>query len=525
MPGGLVDATQDQDNTSTPQVSYAAPDVMVDGVRCFFDDDAEVDAGKYLAVLTFRVGMADEHLPIRGLTHMVEHLTLGGLLKTDLSINGQVDAVSTSFMIHGTPEEITWFMNYVCESLAQPDHSRVPMEAQILRAEGEGRGESPLSTAMSSRMGVRSYGNRGIRELFFEQPDTAWIDYWIAKYFVAENATFHCFGPLPEGLTFTLPSGPIPPLPSEPWMNLTLPARMHQEQIGISISWISPITWTAAFARIAIQEHLFDRLRNELGLSYGVNVLTEPIGANWTHSIIHADSAVEMHDDLFDHFVTEMYELALNGFSDETLNKVKTGYLTAIEPFKGNDPGGRAFSALTGRPYTDPRSGRNELDTLTQQTLRDAMVPIVDSALWMLPYGVNVSDVRMEVILPWSLEQAVGVPTVITNPEDPQNPTSLVVDEHCITMFSDPERQQPVTVRFADCALYYLRNNGDISIMGHDGFVIQLQHDIIPNFAQLVGWLDQRITSDVKARERAQARQPTRPAGGGLAAQTHNWGR
>lgn len=73
----------------------------VDGnVPAFWTESGdEMTAG-----LVFRVGMADEQLARRGITHLIEHLALYPLgPSARMHYNGQVDAVTT-----WRPTELTW---------------------------------------------------------------------------------------------------------------------------------------------------------------------------------------------------------------------------------------------------------------------------------------------------------------------------------------------------------------------------------------------------------------------------------
>src|SRR5437879_917846 len=69
--------------------------------------------GQMRAVLTFRVGVADETLPMRGVTHLVEHLAMRPLLQgigTRDRVNARVEPLRTRFLVTGEPSEISTFL-------------------------------------------------------------------------------------------------------------------------------------------------------------------------------------------------------------------------------------------------------------------------------------------------------------------------------------------------------------------------------------------------------------------------------
>lgn len=65
---------------------------VVDGVPVVFADVP----GPQRAGLVFRVGWSDEQIPLRGATHLVEHLSLSALGQQAYSFNGMVQENCTS---------------------------------------------------------------------------------------------------------------------------------------------------------------------------------------------------------------------------------------------------------------------------------------------------------------------------------------------------------------------------------------------------------------------------------------------
>src|SRR3712207_7380070 len=82
--------------------SPAIQRTTVDGVPVFW---APLDAWPQRVELVFRVGVADEPLPMRGASHLVEHLALFPFGQPAFGFNGVVGATATSFRADGTWDE------------------------------------------------------------------------------------------------------------------------------------------------------------------------------------------------------------------------------------------------------------------------------------------------------------------------------------------------------------------------------------------------------------------------------------
>ncbi len=68
---------------------------------------AQRDDGVCSAGLVFRVGGADEHLAVRGVTHLVEHLALRAAGLPPAHVRDGLSDLVTRFSVTGTPEQVT----------------------------------------------------------------------------------------------------------------------------------------------------------------------------------------------------------------------------------------------------------------------------------------------------------------------------------------------------------------------------------------------------------------------------------
>src|SRR4051794_34416142 len=83
----------------------------------------------------FPGGPADETVARLGLTHMVEHLALFGLVDSSLDMNALVHDARTEFMCAGDPEEVSEFFRHVTRALCDLPVSRLEAEKRVLESE------------------------------------------------------------------------------------------------------------------------------------------------------------------------------------------------------------------------------------------------------------------------------------------------------------------------------------------------------------------------------------------------------
>ncbi len=245
----------------------------IDGVPALWLETAR----PFTASLMFRVGLFDERLRIRGMTHLVEHLTLSGLQDHDVEFNGYVAPHETAFLASGDPQEVGRFLAAVCRSLHDLPVERFDVERAVLRREAELRGGFFWPAAMCARYfglqgpGLFNYGEPGLRWI---GPDE--VRPWVEKYFARSNAIVTLTGQPQDGWELPLPPGsPLPPPefdraatppPDEPTLlasqdaGVSWGALMHMPR-GLP----QPAVLTALQI---LKRRLQDRLRHDLGKVY-----------------------------------------------------------------------------------------------------------------------------------------------------------------------------------------------------------------------------------------------------------------
>ncbi len=474
----------------------AVPDGWIGHVPAFFDLEPLRADCKIAAGLSCRVGMADEPLPRRGISHLVEHLTLSAMTGSSDRHNGFVDQLTTNFVVHGTPGEVTDFFGSVCAALAEPDAARLPLETQVLRAEAARRGADVAATIMGWRSGARGYGALAYRELFLERPSIDWLRYWIAQHFTAGNAVFWCTGPVPDGLTLPLPAGERRPTPEPEWLPDEYPAWNVDDVSGVVLSMIRSASVVDSVALEVARTRLFDQLRVKLGLSYDVGVRSDELGAAQVHTILHADCVPAQAVKVRDAFVTELRRVCLFGPSDDEVARVTGSVARSIAESEGSDVASRARAHLLGRPYLSNDDVLHDMHGVDAAAVRDRLDAMAQTAVWVVPGEAGWQDHRYVQVRPWSTTRSSAAPTPIAVPSSPDDQRSIAHDEQRITMFVDAERRCAVTVEFERCAALVCSTDGTRSLVGHDGFTVTIEPARWPHGAALVEWVDRRVPAD-----------------------------
>jgi zinc protease len=209
------------------------------GVPVFWTESGdELTAG-----LVFRVGRADELLAHGGITHLIEHLALHPLAASArMHYNGQVDAVTTTFVTRGNPGEIAGFFNAVCVSLRELPIERLEAERQVLRTEADQRRLTISDPLFIECYGADTYGLIAYPEFGIGALKADEVRAWARQYFTRGNAAMWVAGgPPPGGLQLDLPDGPAMPAPE--------PASSESRTPGWVTAPVQGVSWSRVARR------------------------------------------------------------------------------------------------------------------------------------------------------------------------------------------------------------------------------------------------------------------------------------
>jgi hypothetical protein len=249
---------------------------VIDGVPVFWTPST---SARYAGALHFRVGISDETVRTRGITHLVEHLALFRGGERSFPFNGSVDHVRTVFAAQGTGAEVAAFLRDVCASLSSLPIDRLAAECRVLKSEAATRTGALADVHLRLRYGARGYGLG-----FFDELGLHWLDgdalaAWSATRFTRQNAVLSFVGPPPDALHVSLPEGIRHP--TVPRIDLRGASHRTWTQLpgvpGITFGVVIGRTSAGAAALRILRRRLEQRLRHELGLSYEVSLGYMPL--------------------------------------------------------------------------------------------------------------------------------------------------------------------------------------------------------------------------------------------------------
>ena len=274
--------------------------------------------GPFRAMLAFRVGFADEPLPLRGISHLVEHLAIAPKRRL-YTFNGWAGIATTGFWAEGRPEEALGYLDEVCRLLSAPPIDRLESELRILRTESSGRGTSLVHALIAARCGARGYGAAASEEFALNHVDADAVRAWSQRHFVAENAVVILSGPPPDEFRLELGHGDWSPLPQPTRIaGLELPTCIAAGAGAVAAGLLVERGPATGVALATLAERLTSRLRHELGLSYAVWTDYEPLG-DQAHLTISADCTDDGVEQVTDAMLAALDELAADGVDEQAV--------------------------------------------------------------------------------------------------------------------------------------------------------------------------------------------------------------
>jgi zinc protease len=328
--------------------AYIKPErTTVDGVPVFFLPLP----GVLRAELLFRVGQVDEALPLRGISHIVEHLALHfrphrpDWWRTQATVEPYV----TRFSVRGEPGDITSFLAGVTSSLSDLPVERLPGELAILRTEEANRGGGSVKEIWSHRFGARGLGLSDYRQFGLKWLGPSDVRAWAEERFTAGNAALWISGDVPRDLRLSLRPGKRFPRQQVAPLDHTTPAFYQLGKTGVALSMSTDAGITTAYV---LSEVLDDRvhasLRHAESLAYEAHVQLQAGGI-----IAFADALAENARDAAAALVAIVRDLAQHGHRPDELERALASNRAARE-----EPGA-ALESLTDAALFELGAVRN----------------------------------------------------------------------------------------------------------------------------------------------------------------------
>ncbi|GLW31345.1 M16 family metallopeptidase [Actinoplanes regularis] len=469
--------------------------VEVDGVPAVLAPTT----GPLHAGLVFRVGVADEPLPRRGVTRLVEHLALDGLGTADQQHNGMTGTEHTFFHVQGTAEEITGFLGAVCDALREPDSGRIERARERLRADESGT--DPLALW---RHGARDFGRTGYPEWGLDGLGEQELRDWIARFFNRENAALWIAGDgVPDGLKLHLPSGERQPGP-EPSSALPVTPAWFAGPDN-EVAWDTTVRREARAAIFAnvLERQMFRELRQRDGISYTVRTDYQPRSGGTARIVAYADALPEKREAALGGLADVLAALRVGRIDPDdvaTVIALTADGLTEADTRGGRLPG-QAFNLLSGRAVTDLEEAVAEVRAVTREDVAEVAMAAYEAGLLMTPAGTR-ADWAGYTAAPTHSESAVAgrVHRAVRNPRH-----HLVSGPDGVSHVAGEEA---TTVRYDECAVLLAWPDGARQLIGRDAIVVGVEPRVYRKADTVTREVDARVPAELRIE--MPARDPDR---------------
>ena len=470
------------------------------------DDVARVHVaapGQHTVGLMFRVGQADEPLVWRGITHLVEHLTLHGDPMTH-PINGATGPNATTFMARGSAHEVTAFLSRVVARLAAPPTERMAFEAGVLGSEAAGKQRSTMAVAANLVFGNQRHGLLDAPELGLDVIDDVTVRHWAQTWFTRQNAVLWHVGPEPlEFLLAGLPAGKRGRLVAAP-MLLGPGRHLHRDRTdGLAFAGLTPSTDALGATLAVIGRRLHEVLRNERGLAYGATIDAMPVSQEHQLMIVGCDAAAHQLAEVAEITTVELARIVHKARITDDLH----WYMAQVDRMLA-DPMSRAELAreagereLFGRIRRQPEEMLEVARSVTPADVSALVERFLDQNVAIVPEGLTWPDHRY---------QPIAAPTML--PADARSFASVDPGRPSLEIGTDAVGTAEVGVRFDQVVAMASHPDGQRVLWAFDGTVFVVHPDDHVDGLDAVRILDAAVSSErVVWRTEAGRPAPLRP--------------
>jgi zinc protease len=466
--------------------------------------------GPMRAGLAFRVGIADESLSRRGITHLIEHLALHSFVASDYHYNGATSMEYTYFHLQGSAGEITGFLNGVCAALCALPMHRVAAEKAILRTEAAGIRNGPATLLPIWRHGARDFGLSSYPEWGLSAITEHDLYAWTARYFTRENAALWIAGDeVPPGLQLVLPSGvrQRPPVPTS-----ALPRTpTYTCASSAAVVWDAEVRRhpsAAVFASV-LERRLFRELRQDAGLSYAPRTQYEPRAGGTAVVTAAVDALPENRMAVLGGVVDVLAAMEAGRIAaDEVTVVVEQACLDLAQAEEeGARLPGQAMALLSGRPVQSLDEAWANLRAVTRDQVVAVAAAAYEAGLLVTPAGADAEWAGYAQVP----ADSAGVVTGTSYPARMATATKLVVGADGVSV-TGPDGT--VTVRFDECAAMLVWADGGRRLIGVDGTAVAVEPTHFRGGRSAIAELPLRVPEHIRvplpAREAGQIPSPPR---------------
>jgi zinc protease len=438
------------------------PDVHVtevDGVPAVWTDVP----GPFTAGLLVRMGYADEVLPRRGHSHMLEHLALFGLGRPGEHANGHVDATTTLLHATGEPEDVASFLSRAARQLVDPPVGRLEEEKGVLRTEHARRGTHPFNELQVWRWGMRTYGLEATEEhgLATMTPDS--VREWSRQFVGTANATLWFTGPPPAGLSLELPDGERIAAPDPRRCVLPqLPAYYRSSARIVGAHGLVARDWAGPALAAIVRNRLVDELRTARAVAYSPQAGYQALDGEVAALLAMSDVVERREPEVTDRLMTILGELSgpTKGPRPEELGAHRDAVLRGLETNRGPRIATSAWDLLHGKAVVSEQELREGLDRLSPEMVSRAAREAASTLLVQVPGDTPVPS-------GWDrAPESTAAPVTGREHQQRRGPATLTVGDEGVTLAAG---RPPLTVRFDDLEAVGAWDDGGRVLIAGDG--------------------------------------------------------
>jgi zinc protease len=459
----------------------------IDSVPVFYRNVA----GPLRATLLFRVGVVDEALHQRGLSHLVEHLALTHAPDSVHAFNGATGSHFTHFSIAGDDDDVVGFLELVCAGLREPHVERLEHERGVLKAEASTRNPFSGNDQLIWRFGPKGLAGTAYPEWAVVAADDDDVDVWIHQYFHAGNCALWMTAAPPKGLRLQLPTGegpaPIPEAIEAPVV--ALPGIYERGRPEVALSWVNPDRKGGNALGWLVSERLTRSLRHEAGLVYGSPVTTERLGPESTWQMVTVDGTAETARQVQAGVVKVLDELRNTPPTAAEIKKLTT-MSQLMQQSTGADVGHLDYwtrETLLGREPVTTAAAAQQWKELTADKLTEHIPVLLDSLLLAAPFPTEVSGLG-EQLPPWS-DRVFKGKLVQPHPSRARKQAGrLFLNTDGISVVR--EEQGALSIAVAECAGAFRYDDGSVQLYGTDGITLWLASEEWLGFSEVTRWVD-----------------------------------
>ena len=414
--------------------------------------------------------MSDEAFHQRGLTHLIEHMSLHDVDR-GIAHNGSVDLTNTLLHCSGPLGDVQRFFQIAMHGLNNLPYHDLERESRVLAAESARRPHSSASEALAIMYGYAGPGMIALPEAGLHEVTPEKVEAWRQRYFVKENAAAFFHGPRPEGISFAeLATGQRAPHTS-PRRILEATPLFHANNSAGPAMFTPFERGTAGLIVAVAQDRLTQKLRGEMGVSYDVSASLTELAPDLQWLTIGADAATPEHNSqTFDTMRVELDRLASDGPSSEEIqflvgqkDRAERGEFGDLSKL---DAVSKARFFVEGKEFREYPAIRADLVSMTTADFAAPLQQALAAPLWVVPFDTRVADARLAPAPGWSQSRAIG-----ERFESKYSDIWLEFSESMLSLCVDEERV--ITSEHGAISGVLRYTDGGVAIHTNDGFTLR----------------------------------------------------